>query len=141
MSIRSPHYPSDPFEGQPATGRTISAADQLCDSIPFKRPHDLSRLHDELLAAGISVESVEEDYRDPVGEEPGLIVAEPVKDGIRVTVLEGTDKSAVQAVIDAHDPAPRETELPVVERVAQVLATAPELSEATRTALIDALTG
>lgn len=55
----------------------------------YTKPHLLSKLHDELIAAGIVPERVEGDGED-----------------VWLTVTDGTVESAVAAVVDAHDPTP-----------------------------------
>jgi hypothetical protein len=53
----------------------------------YERAHDLSALHDALLAAGITPERVE-----------------GVNTDIWLTVPDGVDEAAVQTVVEAHDP-------------------------------------
>lgn len=56
--------------------------------LAYTRPHRLARLHDELLAAGITPERVEGNGDD-----------------VWLTVPDGTSAAAVNAVVAAHDPA------------------------------------
>jgi hypothetical protein len=59
--------------------------------LEYTVPHQLNALHDELIAAGIHPTYVGDAPDDP--------------DGVVLEVPDGTSTAAVQAVIDAHDPA------------------------------------
>lgn len=66
--------------------------------LTYTRPNDLSKLHDELLAAIPSLR--------PVGMTPRMIV-EGAGEDIYLTVPSDADVSAIYAVVQAHDPTPR----------------------------------
>lgn len=73
----------------------------------YVKPHELARLGDELTAAGVACLRLEGDYRDAEGDKGGEMVAEPIPNGIRITVDDNggeTTAAAVAAVVEAHDP-------------------------------------
>lgn len=63
----------------------------------FVHEHDLAKLHDELLAAGLAVERLEGDYGDD---------DEPIENGVRLVVPDDVDEKLVQRIVQAHDPTP-----------------------------------
>ncbi len=64
-------------------------------TLTYVWPHDLARLHDELLAAGIALPLVD-----------GCSPVQGRGDDIWITVPDDTDDAAIAAVVAAHDPTP-----------------------------------
>jgi hypothetical protein len=73
----------------------------------YTRPNHLARLHDELLAAGITLERVEGDGDD-----------------IWITVTDGVSEASVAAVVGAHDPAKYDAAAAAVVQLRGTLETA-----------------
>jgi hypothetical protein len=61
-------------------------------SFTYTKAHDLDALHDALIAAGLRPTYI--------ADKPG------VANGFDLTFADGTSQAAVDAVVDAHDPAP-----------------------------------
>lgn len=85
----------------------------MSQELRFERPVALSRLHDELIAAGIVPERVE-------GNE----------EEVRLVLDDAVDEPAVLAVLDAHDPTPPAEEPPVEAQIADALEQAETFEEA-----------
>jgi hypothetical protein len=75
--------------------------------IHFRKSNNLSQLHDEILAAVPALRSVP-NPRGDIGAD-GNIYKEPIMthvegegDHVWLTVPNGTDEAALQAVVDAH---------------------------------------
>lgn len=79
----------------------------MAKRLPFAKAHRLSKLHDELLAAGITPERVE-------GTVDGKTCW--------ITVDDAFDPAVVQAVVDAHDPTPVPAPDPDAELAAAIQA-------------------
>jgi hypothetical protein len=71
----------------------------MSQQLTFTRPHRPGKLADELFAAFPTWRQT-----GPDGRFRTEVVVETDGDTIRLTVPEGTNPAAVQAVIDAHDP-------------------------------------
>jgi hypothetical protein len=65
-------------------------------TLTYTRPHDLSRLHDELLAAGAI----------PLLTDKGTTPVQGLGDEIYLTVPDDADEQAIAAIVAAHDPTP-----------------------------------
>lgn len=80
----------------------------------YTRTNNLSKLHDELLAAIPALR--------PIPNDDGKLVVvmrvEGRGDDIWLTVPDDADETAIAAVVDAHDPTPRPVPPTVEERLA-----------------------
>lgn len=70
--------------------------------LTFKRPHDISKLHDELLAAVPSVQP----KPDEAGRLYAVMAIESDGKTVRLEVPDDADQKAIAAVVRAHDPTP-----------------------------------
>ena len=69
-------------------------------TLTYTIPHNLSLLHDELLAASPELRPVQAegaDFPEPVMQVEGTDTT------VRLIVADDADEAAIQAVIDAHD--------------------------------------
>jgi hypothetical protein len=80
----------------------------------YNRPNNLSKLHDELLAAIPALRPVPNDD----GELVAVMRVEGREDDIWLTVPDDADEAAIAVVVDAHDPTPRSVPPTVEERLA-----------------------
>lgn len=67
----------------------------MMKTLTYTRPHDLGRLHDELLAAGVPLPLVN-----------GCTPVQGRGDEIMLTVPDDADEQLIAAVVAAHDPTP-----------------------------------
>jgi hypothetical protein len=94
-------------------------------TLTFVRPHDLGKLHDELLAAGVPLPLVN-----------GCTPVQGRGDEIMLTVPDDADEQLIAAVVAAHDPAPAPAPDPDAELKAAIEAAQAQIE---RTATLDEL--
>lgn len=101
-------------------------------ALHYERPVHLDRLHDELLAALPAL-------RPQAGRPVLAVQGTPAE--VWLLVPDDADEPSIAAIVEAHDPTPPAPQPALTEQLATILASATELSQATRDALVAALRG